>query len=1457
MNRMILTVAGVFTLSSLLLVDSAVKGTALLVLAAIAAMILRRDSAATRHLVWLLAIVAMLVVPVLSAMLPQWRVLPEWAGISSKPVVVATSPPSIARPAEGAVELPQNAEPVEIERPPVTAYQPAAELPDSRPALVTPKIIPASAVWSWNWSNALPFVWAIGFSVLILRLMAARLMLWNSELRGTVIGSTSQPAKGRPAKATHDPLVHDPLVTGLEAVCLQLGIGRPVTLLIHPDNSIPVVWGILRCRLLLPAAARHWSGEQLRSVLLHELAHIKRRDTMAQLLTQIACTLHWFNPLVWFAAWRLGVERERACDDLVLASGVRPSAYARHLLEVVTACSPARWTQSCGLAMARQSSLEVRLVAVLSENLNRRGVSVTLAAIALAIGVGIAVPIAMLRAADGKKGDSTADTSGVESGTVPLGAIRFASDPDDPKFAGHFSGRVMGPDGKPLSGARVFIVPVHSASKEVGPVRTKTDADGRFEFDAPDMTYTEFDGLPARREGILIVTADGYAPDWFNTWGRGSGHSHLDPVKGTDLALQLAKDDVPIHGRFLDPAGRPLAGARVRLTALMIPQQRDLDAHLDRESKFSDVNMTDYERSLYRPDLVPALIAETRTDSDGRFTMSGLGRDRIADVTVSAPSVVDTYLTVMTRDAPDVRTRHDFKGKTTQVIYGAGFTIKLEPGRTIKGRVIDRETREPIHGMWVGPQQNALNGFSLSVYPRVTDEQGRFTITGLNSSIDKQVVVAVAAPGLPYQTAVVEVEGDSEALINCMRGIPFHLKLIDEQGRPVEAEVTYVDVQPNPNIVHDEAHWPVSRAARKADGTYDGYVLPGPGAVLVDTGRGSGYRPARVEPKAFFAPGRTHWTPEEQVSAYGTLDTLTTCQGRYRGTIYRGSSIDQHAYAAIVLVNPPANSGSLELSATVVPDGPRQVSLIGAEKQDSPASTPPVMKPKHESAQSLFKKWQDSARTDGKIPGGALGSLAAAVANFIKLNPTDERVPKVSELLQRIDTSHDWAQADAVALLNDLTDIYPTRPEWAGAYGFSIGGPIRPGEPLPAELSGAAWGQPAANGLLAAWLLEPVAQQYPLGTNLKARILFHNTGKETVVFRTPDWHQYSNHQARDVNGTAIEVSATYWTRLSTLVAIRLAPGEYAEVEAHGIAIGPKNKVEENWAGLRVGAWIEAKEGDEVTFQPATVGASEDAWTPPAERRTPLRMWFAIVRERIDREGPMPAAAADREQLIRRVTLDLVGVPPTPEKIAAFTADNSPNALTALAYRLVPRVVPFAGDLPAGEINFRVTAADPDAAKKPRVATGSGWYTIGDHVRLSIVQKPDGDRRVNEANIMFFSPDPKVEPPGKPHEIKLPDGVLTWAIGWERGSTVLWVVQMGLVRKYDFTIPAQVKETRFEPGSIVDVPEQLRDSLRKVFDVPGAPVQQPESQKPKDGAKLQPRRRPKPRPSGSAGWLTAS
>src|SRR3954470_3089342 len=109
MNRTLLAVTGLLGASSLLLVDSAVKGAALLLVAAIAALVLRRDSAATRHLVWLLAIVALLAVPVLSALLPNWRVLPAWVGVSPVPVA-RTNGTSIGAPATNVANAPQHAE---------------------------------------------------------------------------------------------------------------------------------------------------------------------------------------------------------------------------------------------------------------------------------------------------------------------------------------------------------------------------------------------------------------------------------------------------------------------------------------------------------------------------------------------------------------------------------------------------------------------------------------------------------------------------------------------------------------------------------------------------------------------------------------------------------------------------------------------------------------------------------------------------------------------------------------------------------------------------------------------------------------------------------------------------------------------------------------------------------------------------------------------------------------------------------------------------------------------------------------------------------------------------------------------------------------------------------------------------------------------------------------------------
>lgn len=362
-----------------LLVDCTIRCTAVLALACIAALLLRRDSAATRHLVWLVAMVAMLVMPILSVILPQWRVLPQWTA-------VAQIPPSLPSGDQAVYDPPQKK--IEPAQPAPARQMPVAQIKEARrpatPALAISST-PLPQKTQWNWTGALLLAWGIGFGMLMLRLLAAGWMLRRCERSARALDAAD-----------------DPVMVGFHAACAQLRITSRVTLLVHSEKMIPTVWGLRRHRLLLPAEARHWDSGQLRSVLLHELAHIKRRDSLVQLLTGIACAVHWFNPLAWMASWRLAVERERACDDLVLASGVRPSAYAGHLLEAVLHSSSMRWTRSYGLAMARPSTLEGRVTAVLNKAANRRRVSLALAVLVLAAAAGVAVPVAMLRAAEEK-----------------------------------------------------------------------------------------------------------------------------------------------------------------------------------------------------------------------------------------------------------------------------------------------------------------------------------------------------------------------------------------------------------------------------------------------------------------------------------------------------------------------------------------------------------------------------------------------------------------------------------------------------------------------------------------------------------------------------------------------------------------------------------------------------------------------------------------------------------------------------------------------------------------------------------------------------------------------------------------------------------------------------------------------------------------------------------------------
>lgn len=884
MNRFLFPVTVAFSASSLLLVDFAIKGAALLVFALLVVSLLRRDSAAARHLVWMASVVAMLFVPALSALLPQWRVLPE---------------------------------------------------------------------------------------------------------------------------------------------------------------------------------------EQLRSVLLHELAHIRRRDALAQLLAQIACAMHWFNPLVWFA-WRLHVERERACDDLVLQSGVRASAYAEHLLNVATKLSSSRWTQACGLAMARSSSLHGRLAAVLSEKRNRRSVSTSVVAVCVLLAATILIPVAMVGAVDEDQPGQTAKQETKDSSTVTATANEELTVKLPPGLEEHLDWS------EPVNGLRAAI-------------RIRT-------MDSP--------GIAGKERKIFIVIQN--------------------------------ISDKPI--RFCDSA----------------------------------IHETD----------VPAADTEGRTLylSDNGETLLGIQR------------------------AKSMR-----------------IDLVLQP-RDI---------------------------FSLDMFD---DEKA------------------------------------------------------NQQGR------------------------------KSGDVFAEGIVK----------------------------------LPSEAL--YAVLSIIHAPDGAWTGKL-----------------KTPSTRGAFAV------DGPM---------------------PKSKEGKALFRYCVDHARLNNEIPGGLISRLRDKVQEFIQLNDGDQfgdpYAKKMQPLVARFEKTGDWNQADVVALFDDIADV--TTIPLDTTLDQIRERTLQRGQRLPASFEKVNWGEPLPGGLRMAWVLEPRAEKYHLGSSLKSRVLIQNSGNEPVAFVTRSFHQ-PEHKASKTDGTAIQMESTFWTTIGRPEPYRLHPGEYCEVYAPGIGIGPNNRDDEDWANIRPGSWILANEDDEIVFQPGDVILSGDH-----NAQVNPNWWIEFIQERLHRDAPLPADQKEREVILFRVVNDLFGNSPTPEEAAAFYPDMSPKALDNLAQLLSERswLTPVAGPIQSGKTTFRVLPEDPDAATRVRVAMNPGRYNLGENIRFVVTRRPIGERIVNEASITWY-PDGQ---DSKSHKVPLPDGYDSWAAAWSPGSTVLWVQQKSGTYSYDFSDPGEVKESAVEPEK---VPGTIRAAFPAVLATPEAPA----------------------------------
>ncbi|HEY0116795.1 MAG TPA: M56 family metallopeptidase, partial [Allosphingosinicella sp.] len=111
------------------------------------------------------------------------------------------------------------------------------------------------------------------------------------------------------------------------------GRAQGIALRITNELSGPAAYGLRAPVILLPAGAEHWPAERLDAVLAHEAEHVRRRDAAVETMVQLAVAVHWFNPLVLGAARRLRDERELACDARVVEAGLDPASYADALVQ--------------------------------------------------------------------------------------------------------------------------------------------------------------------------------------------------------------------------------------------------------------------------------------------------------------------------------------------------------------------------------------------------------------------------------------------------------------------------------------------------------------------------------------------------------------------------------------------------------------------------------------------------------------------------------------------------------------------------------------------------------------------------------------------------------------------------------------------------------------------------------------------------------------------------------------------------------------------------------------------------------------------------------------------------------------------------------------------------------------------------------------------------------------------
>lgn len=209
-------------------------------------------------------------------------------------------------------------------------------------------------IFSTKWAAVLFIAWTVIASLLLIRL---------------AVSLRHVRRLGREAREILSP--------DLIAVVREFKPGRKLRLCVSDQVRVPTAIGFFRPAVVLPAwVLDELPREELRVILLHELAHLRRWDDWTNLVQKFLKAIFFFHPAVWWIESRLVLEREMACDDMVLARTANPRAYAASLVSLAERIFADKMRLGRALALAQNAlgrlrQTSARLAEILDTNRTR------------------------------------------------------------------------------------------------------------------------------------------------------------------------------------------------------------------------------------------------------------------------------------------------------------------------------------------------------------------------------------------------------------------------------------------------------------------------------------------------------------------------------------------------------------------------------------------------------------------------------------------------------------------------------------------------------------------------------------------------------------------------------------------------------------------------------------------------------------------------------------------------------------------------------------------------------------------------------------------------------------------------------------------------------------------------------------------------------------------------------